>query len=154
VKTTRWVVLLTFLAAVANGAEVYKSTDKNGVPTYSDRPSENSQPVFVATPRAGRSGNTAAARPDGAQPNPTAPQPGAQQAAAAPKPPAADAQTPEERAAERTTKCAAARERAEKYTAAHKLFREGTNGEREYLTDGEIDEARARAAADVSTWCS
>jgi hypothetical protein len=154
VKTTRWVLLLSFLGTVANGAEVYKSTDKNGVPTYSDRPSANSQPVFVATPRAGRPGNNLAARSETTQPTPPPAQPGAQQAAAAPAAPKTDAQTPEQRAEERTQKCAQARERATKYTDAHKLYREGANGEREYLTDGEIDEARGRATADVSTWCS
>lgn len=153
-KTTRWVLLLTFLGTIANGAEVYKSTDKNGVPTYSDRPSANSEPVFVATPRAGRAGNAVTARPDSPQPNASQPPPDARQAAAAPDAPKNDAQTPEARAEERTKKCAVARERAEKYAASHKLYREGANGEREYLTDGEIDEAKGRAAADVSTWCS
>ena len=150
-KTTRWALLLAVLGTAANGAEVYRSTDANGVPTYSDRPNSNSESIHVATPRAGRAGNTVAARP--AAPKPNAAEPGAQPAAAnaaAGEPPQ---QTAAEKSAERAKNCGVARERVSKYAVAHRLYRETAGGEREYLTDGEIDEARARAAADVATWC-
>jgi hypothetical protein len=138
------------LGTVANGAEVYRSTDANGVPTYSDRPNANSVPIYVATQQPGRSGNTVAPRPAAPPANANA-APATQQAAAAREPGAQ--QTPAERAAERAKNCTIARERVEKYAVAHRLYRDAGNGQREYLTDGEIDEARARAAADVSTWC-
>jgi hypothetical protein len=154
VKTTRWALLLSaLLGTVANGAEVYRSTDANGVATFTDRPNENSVPVYVAAPRAGRPGNTVAARPAAPPANANAATPGTQQAAAASGADQRVQQTPAERAAERTKNCAVARERVDKYAVSHRLYRDVGNGQREYLTDGEIDEAKARAAADVATWC-
>jgi hypothetical protein len=140
---------LAFLGTVAHGAEVYRSTDANGVPSFSDRPGENSEPVFIATPRPGRTAAAPTERPSAAaQQAATAARPAAPPASAA-----ASQQTAAERAAERAKNCGLARERSTKYETAHRLFRETPNGEREYLTDGEIDEAKARAAADVATWC-
>jgi hypothetical protein len=61
--------------------------------------------------------------------------------------------TPAERAAERAKNCQTARERQEKDAISHRLYRELPNGERAYLNDAEIDEAKAKAAEDVKTWC-
>lgn len=146
-KTTRWALLAVLLATFAQAAEVYRSTDANGVVRYSDRPEgESSQSVYVATPRPGRPGNTVAPR-EAAKP-------------AAEKQAAADGErrepiepTPAERAAERAKNCQTARERQEKYAISHRLYREQPNGERQYLSDGEMDDAKAKAAADVKTWC-
>jgi hypothetical protein len=156
VKTTRWTLLLALFATASNGAEVYRSTDANGVPTFSDRPGENSETVYVATPRAGRPGNAVAARPAAPQPNAT--QPGTRQAAApGAQQPAQPAQpvppSPTEVAANRANNCNVARERQNKFTVAHRIYREGANGTREYLTAEQMDEAKAKAAADVATWC-
>jgi hypothetical protein len=141
---------LAFLGTVANGAEVYRSTDENGVPVYSDRPDLNSERIYIAT---SRPNDTAASRPAApAEPAATEPAAGTQQAANAAGEEAPQ-QTAEERAAERTKNCATARERQEKYATAHRLYRDLGDGQREYLTDGEIDEARNRATADVATWC-
>jgi Domain of unknown function (DUF4124) len=148
VKTTRWVLLSALLTAfAAQGAEVYRSTDANGVVRYSDRPdADNSQAVYVSTPRAGRPGNTVAPR-EVSKPakDEQAPKDGEQ--------PGERQQTPEELAAMRAKNCQTARERADKYAVSHRLFRELPNGERAYLNDAEIDEAKAKAAADVKTWC-
>ena len=57
--------------------------------------------------------------------------------------------TPEERAAN----CEIARERAQGYAEAHRMFREQEDGERIYLSAEEIDETRAAAEADVAEWC-
>ena len=54
---------------------------------------------------------------------------------------------------ERAKNCATARERKTRYEESHRLYKSGTNGDREYLNAAEIDEARAKAAADVATWC-
>jgi hypothetical protein len=142
--------MLLLVGATAFGAEVYRSTDANGIVSYSDRPQdENAQPVFVAVPRAGTPAappprpsraageSTAAATPEAAAP-------------AAEEPPAP---TAAELAALREENCAIARERRERYDVSRRLYRTLANGEREYLSDAEIDEARARAAADVDTWC-
>jgi hypothetical protein len=147
VKTTRWALLLAFVGTLAHGADVYRSTDANGVPTYSDRPDGKSERVYVATSRPGRPGNPIT--PQAAPASATAAQAGAPQAAAAEGP----QQSAAEKAAERMKNCTTARERQQKYSISHRLYREVANGEREYLTDGEMDEAKARAAADVATWC-
>jgi hypothetical protein len=135
------------LASCAQGAEVYRSTDANGVVRYSDRPDgDNSQSVYVATPRAGRPGNTIAPR-QAAKPadDEKAAKDGTQNGQREP--------TPQELTALRAKNCQTARERQDKYAVAHRLFRELPNGEREYLRDTEIDEAKAKAAEDVKTWC-
>jgi hypothetical protein len=138
--------LLALTASVAYGAEVYRSTDANGVVSYSDRPQgANSQYIYVATPRP----------PSGMLPRGTAaPTPGpgqADPAVQAPPPPVA--LPPSELEAQRARNCEIARERQQRYSVAHRLFRTLPNGEREYLSDAEIDDARARAAADVENWC-
>jgi hypothetical protein len=145
VQIARWTFLLALLGAVAHGAEVYRSTDANGVVSFSDRPQgANSEFVIVATPRPGTPapqrpartavGNAAAAATTVTQSEPPA-------------------QTPAERAAERRENCASARERVERYAISHRLFRTLPDGEREYLSDSEIDQARSQAAADVENWC-
>ena len=149
--TTRWPLLLALLGTAAYGAEVYRSTE-TGVVSYSDRPSEKSEPVLITAPRAGRPGNPITPRETknaagNAQANA---QSGGQTAQPGIKP---REQTPAERAAERTKNCQAAQERKTKYEEARRLYRELPNGEREYLKDSEIDAARSQAAADVGTWC-
>jgi hypothetical protein len=151
-KTTRWALLLALLGTASHGAEVYRSTDANGVPSFSDRPGENSETVFIATPRPGRAAVAPAQRPAAAQqPAANAARPATQQAAAPGQ--QSPQQTPAERTAERVKNCGLARERSTRYENSARLFRTTPTGEREYLTDGEIDEAKARAAADVATWC-
>ena len=136
--------LLALVSTVLHGAEVFRSTDANGNANYSDRPQGNDAvPVFIATPRP-------------ATPAPTAPQRANSRATAATtaaEQPAAAAEPAEATAEERAKNCSIARERLQTYTVSHRLYRTTESGEREYLNDGEIDEARARAAADVETWC-
>ena len=140
----RLIVCLSLALAAASACAVeivYRSIAPDGTVVYSDRPSEGATPVVLATSQAVQSSSQrTAARP---RPNPAssaAGRPEGQQSAA-------------DRAAERARNCATARERVEQYSTAHRLYRTLENGEREYLNDGEIDEARNRAAADVETWC-
>ncbi len=151
-KTIRWPLLLALLATAAYGGQVYKSTDSNGNVVFSDRPSEKSEPVNVAVPTAGRPGNpittpdarAAAAATQGGN-GPANAQAGNQKKE--------KVQTQAEKDAERAKNCASARERKTRYDESHRLYKAGPNGDRVYLNDAEIDEARARAAADVETWC-
>ena len=55
--------------------------------------------------------------------------------------------------AERQKNCEIARETQERYTLSRRLFRTNAVGEREYLDDAAVAEARAKAAADVKDWC-
>ena len=151
-KTIRWPLLLALLATTAYGGQVYKSTDANGNVVFSDRPSEKSEPVNVAVPGTGRPGNPitspeskAAANAQGGN--------GQTQANAAGAQKKEKVQTPAEKDAERAKNCASARERKTRYDESHRLYKPGTNGDRVYLNDAEIDQARAQAAADVQTWC-
>lgn len=140
-------ISLTFAAANLWASDVYRSVASDGTVIYSDRPNgPNAEPVFVAAQRPPPS------------PIPSAPEPAASENPASEEAPAfdqAEAQRIERELAEqRERNCAIARTRAQNYSAAHRLYRELPNGEREYLDDAQIDEARAQAAADVEAWCS
>ena len=134
--------LLVALAAPA--AEVYRSVDPDGTVRYSDRPDrDNAETIVIATPRPSSTPRTAQAA---AEPAPEA----APQEAGETQPEPTSRELAEERAAN----CAAARERNERYQMSRRLFRSAPDGEREYLSDAEIDAARAGAAADVEKWCN
>ncbi|HEX6992538.1 MAG TPA: DUF4124 domain-containing protein [Gammaproteobacteria bacterium] len=140
------VIPLALVAANLSASEVYRSVAPDGTVIYSDRPSgPDAEPVFVAVhrPSSAASIGSAAAQP----------------AAASSEEPAANDEAEARRierelAEQRQRNCELARARAESYNAAHRLYRQLPNGEREYLDDAEIDEARAQAAADVEAWCS
>ena len=136
---------LTTLTTGSFGAEVYRSKAADGTVSYSDRPQgDNPEFVFIATPRptiaAPQRGQATAPGAQAAQP--------AIQGEAAPPPTAAQI------AEMRAKNCTIARERLLTYTQSHRLYRPLENGEREYLSDDEIDAARAKAAADVEEWCN
>jgi hypothetical protein len=135
---------LLLLPLGALGADVYRSVDENGQVVYSDRPENAAAERLVVntttatgpaeTSRPVSSGNEAAAQ--------------AQPAAEIPR-----EATAAEVAADRARNCQIARERAEAYSVSHRLFRAGPDGEREYLSDAELEEARAKAQSDVASWC-
>jgi len=150
VRIAPTVLVLAFVATAAFGAEVYRSKDADGNVSFSDRPQNaNAVAITVLTPRSARP----AAPPPQPKPAPKAGDSAAGTSSAAAKP-QAPAQTPEEREAEKAKNCEIARQRQQSYAISHRLYRAGPNGERQYLNDQEIDEARARAAADVETWCN
>lgn len=123
---------------------VYRSVAEDGTVIYSDRPIEGATPVTLDVPnaalRAAAGGNTARRDPGGER--------GGARDEPEPREPADD-----ELAEQRERNCEIATERVERYNAANRLYRTLENGEREYLDDDEIDEARAQAEADVETWC-
>jgi len=135
-----WSILLVApFGAVAD--EVYRTVDENGVVRFSDLPSDNAERVVVNVPQP-TSSPTASTVP--AEPRST-PQ---TLTAEMPRPP-----TTEELAADRERNCASARQMVETYATSRRLFRTLPDGEREYLSSEEIDEARARAEANVAAWC-
>jgi len=142
VRAISLVTLALLAASTLYGAEVYRYVDENGNVGYSDRPvGQNPEPIVVTTYTPIAPPPTPAA----AQPAPESPDETAQRERREP--------TPEERAGDRAANCTIARERLERYAISRRLFRELPDGEREYLSDAEIDEARAGAAADVEEWC-
>ncbi len=148
----RSLVLLALLGTAAHGAEVYRSTAADGTVVYSDRP-ENDNAVYVTTVGTSHA-NAASQRPaaGATQAKPTSP------AAAPPEAPNAPAPLPAgptaaQLQAERQKNCEIAREREQRYDVSRRLFRTNDKGEREYLDDKQVAEARAKAAADVKDWC-
>jgi hypothetical protein len=137
-------LLLALLGTAAHGADVYRTTAPDGTVSYSDRPQgADSEFVFSATPRGPR---TAPAAQTGQTAGATAPE-----APAVPTLP--DGPSAAELRAQRQKNCEIARERNDRYTVSRRLFRTNAAGEREYLDDAAVAEARAKAAADVQDWC-
>ena len=142
-------LLLASLGTTAYAADIYRSTAPDGTVTYSDRP-EGADSQFVSSvspraPRAAASGAQAPARPA----NGTAA--GAPQAPQTPTLP--DGPSSAKLREERQKNCEIARETQERYTLSRRLFRTNAVGDREYLDDAAVAEARAKAAADVKDWC-
>ena len=141
-------LLLALLATTAYAADVYKSTAPDGTVIYSDRPeSADAQFVYTASSRARTQPGAAPERP-------------ADAGAAAATPPQApgtptlpNGPSSAELKAERQKNCEIARETQQRYTLSRRLFRTNAVGEREYLDDAAVAEARAKAAADVKDWC-
>jgi hypothetical protein len=147
-NSVRLIFCLTLAMAAmgSSAAEVYRSLAADGTVIYSDRPSSiDAEPIIIATGRPA----TPAPRSVTARPETF----GAAATAESTTEPVQRDPTPAERAEDRARNCATAQERVERYYTAHRLYRTLPNGEREYLDDAAIDEARARAAADVENWC-
>jgi len=156
VQIARFLVLIALLTAAAHGAEVYRSKNSDGSITYSDRPtSDNSE--FVPTTQGPR---TAAAQGTPAQRNrpgaqaPAAPRPtGAAPETAAPPAPLPPGPTAAQLLEKRQKNCDIAKEREQRYEVSRRLFKTNDKGEREYLDDKAVAEAKAKAAQDVKDWC-
>jgi hypothetical protein len=149
-------LLLALLAAAAQGAEVYRSKAKDGSVIYSDRP-ENDKSEFVTTVQGQRVGGAQQATPartarPGAQAAGTRPA-GSAPEAAAPPAPLPPGPTSAELREQRQKNCDIAKEREQRYEVSRRLFKTNEKGEREYLDDKAVAEARAKAAQDVKDWC-
>jgi hypothetical protein len=150
-RITSATFLLALLGTAAYGADVYRTTAPDGTVSYSDRPQGADSQFVLATQgtlRAPGAAPAPAARSAGT-PAAQAPPP---QAAADPAPlpdgPSADALREQ-----RAKNCGIARERQERYSLSRRLFRTNAAGQREYLDDAAVAEARSKAAADVQDWC-
>ncbi len=144
-----WIYLMLLLAGSACGAEVFRSVDADGNVTYSDRAdSQDVETIFI---------NTSTATPSAAN------EPTADNTPSADDAPAEDGEadedayvepTDEEIAAQRTENCSISRDRQERYSIAHRIYRETEGGGREYLNTSELDEIRTQATTDVDEWCN
>ena len=142
----------SLVAGTALASDIYRYTDADGNVHYVDRPTgaDTEQRIAIASKRS-------APRPAA----PSRPQP---QAAAA----SAEAETTGDEQAdtkkgrseiiaerkEREKRCADFRAKLETMVTSRRLYREGDDGEREYLSDAEIDEARAKAQQLIEDNCS
>lgn len=142
-------LVLALLGTAAFGADVYRSTAPDGTVSYSDRPQDaEAQFVFSATPSAAPRPSAPPAQTRGAAAASAATAPGAPGTPTLP-----DGPSSRELREERQKNCDVARERQQRYTLSRRLFRTNAAGEREYLDDAAIAEARAKAAQDVQDWC-
>ncbi len=131
-------------------ADVYKYTDENGNVQYTDKPRTlPAQRLDVKTQKTDvvaanarqeeemkRMQEADAARRQGAS------------AAADQK------QAAEVSAKDKAERCVKARERYENYMNSQRLYEQLPNEERRYLTDAELDAARASAKASMETLCN
>ncbi|HEY5761254.1 MAG TPA: DUF4124 domain-containing protein [Steroidobacter sp.] len=142
-------VLLLTLAALAAGnavADVYMYKDEKGNTQYTDKP-----PLLPAerlNVQSQRTDTVAAQERSQAvvqRTNPNAP--------AAGNSPADKRAATETTAKDKAERCIKARERYDKYMNSPRLFEEGKDGERRYLSAAELDAARAGAKASMDAMC-
>lgn len=145
---TAGLLFLTAMMSCLSAAEVYRAVDADGNVIYSDRPlGDNAETLVIDT--ATPTEPPALTAPEATDPGVVADQsaqPGTSEAAEP------DTDVPD-LAAQREENCAIARDRNERYSIARRIYR-GTEENREYLSDEELVEARAQAAADVEEWCN
>jgi len=150
-KALLTVATLLLAAAGANAGEVYKSTDAQGRPIYTDKP-----PTLPAQRLNVQSATTDVVEVQKryeAEMKQYAAEDKAESEAAKK---AADARKAQEMTAEdRARRCIEARQRYESYMNARRLYEPGpTEGERQYLDSAEIDAVRADAKKAMDDLCS
>lgn len=149
---------LTGVAAVATAETVYKWIDSGGQVHYTDLPPRqgDARILEVYQQEAGtvedaedagtlaEEGDSDDADTDSQQPTTPEPAPSeaAQRAAA------------NDAAKAKVEQCKSAQDRYQTYLNSRRLFRETADGKREYLTDKELSDARARAKQAVDDYCS
>jgi hypothetical protein len=147
-KHLSWAILLILPSALF-AAEVYRTVDADGHVIFTDRPSDNQNAELIEVetsappaPAAGQDqGDDDAADDRSGSVNQSL-------GAEVPRP-----ATAEEIAKERRANCERAKQIAETYQSARRLYRDLGNDEREYLSSEEIDQARAEADQNVAIWC-
>jgi len=151
------IVVLLLSTAAASGAiasEIYKWTDEDGNVHYGDRPvGEGSDGVQIER-------MAIVSRPT----NPSSVQSSVdarleRQAAAAERATAREEEEARQEqlaaeAADRAEKCTAYRERLQKFVQSRRLYRLDENGERVYLDDTQMQEAREQVQERVQEYCS
>ena len=143
-------VMALTIAGGAMANEIYKWTDEDGTVHYEDRPTgaETEERLGMTYRRtdSGAVQKRTQARLDAT----TARNEARSVAAAAEKEAAENAAV----AAERDQRCDKARARLETYLQSRRLYRTDDNGERVYLDDSQRQEARQKAEAQVTDFCS
>ncbi len=135
-------------SAVLSG-EIYKWIDENGNVHYEDRPSgDEVQRVDVISSSTDSSAVQAsidARRARESERAETRAKRGEEEQAAA---------TARAELEQRATKCAESRARMESYLQARRLYNENAAGEREYLDDDGVMQARERVQAEIQKHCN
>jgi hypothetical protein len=143
-------VLLLTLAAVSLAAgtavaDVYKYRDEKGNIQYTDKPP--SLPAERLNVQSQRTDVVAAQeRSQAAVASQQANTPAAGSKPATPPP-------PEPTGDQKADACAKAKHRYDSYMTSQRLYEQGKDGERRYLSDAELDAARASAKASMDVLC-
>lgn len=146
-------LLLTVTTAVLAGgtaaADVYKYRDEKGNIQYTDKPPE--LPAERLNVKSQRTDVVAVQERAAAEQK--------QRDAASEQQQQARTQSADQKAADQLTakdkaeRCVKARERYDKYMTSQRLYEQGADGERRYLSDEELDAARARAKTAMDDLC-
>ena len=147
------IVLALAAATFATGAfagEIYKYTDEEGNVQYGDRPTGADGEERMAVVYTGTSSSSLGAQSKQRDSYMAARE---ERRAAQQEEAEAEAQAAVERE-ERASRCKDSRSRLETYLQANRLYREDASGEREYLDDAQIMEARQKAEESVKEHCS
>lgn len=138
------------LASGATAGEIYKYVDDEGNVRYGDRPtgaSGEERMAVVYTGTSSSSLDSQARRRDAYMEEREERRAEKQEQAEA------DAQAALERE-ERAAKCEQSRSRLESYLQSNRMYRETADGEREYLDEEQMLEARQKAEDSVKEYCS
>lgn len=148
----RPVLLLTLAAAsLAAGtavADVYKYKDEKGNIQYTDKP-----PSLPAERLNVQSQRTDVVAAQARSQTATAAQQANNATSAAGNKPAAPPPPPEPTGDQKADACARAKHRYDSYMTSQRLYEQGKDGERRYLSDAELDAARASAKASMDVLC-
>ena len=155
-------LLMAGVAAVAGAETVYKWVDGSGQIHYTDIPPRQSDARILGVYQKeagtideeesgddygeGSDGDDSGSAPEADSAAPGRPEP--------PPSAAAKAASQADTAKAQAQQCQEAKERYQRYIESRRLYRETPDGKREYLTDQELTEARARAKQTVDDYCS
>lgn len=137
----------TSLAAGSAVADVYKYKDERGNIQYTDKPP--SLPAERLNVKSQRTDVVAAQERSQAASTPQQANNAAPPADEPAQPPAPPVPTGDEKA----DACAKAKHRYDSYMRSQRLYEPGQDGERRYLSDTELDAARASAKATMEVMC-
>lgn len=142
----------TLTTGYALAGDIYRYTDADGNVHYGDRPSGAETETRLAIVSARSDSSRVQARNE-AQSSPTA----APAEETASEEPTDKKMTRSEKIVakhERDKKCASYRARMETLVTSRRLYREGENGEREYLDESQTQEARSKVQELIEKNCS
>lgn len=159
ISKVMWALMMAGVAAMATAETVYKWVDSSGQVHYTDVPPRqgDAKILGVYQQEAGTVEDESAGNDNYSEEGDDTAngEPPAQVTTPEPPPSKAAITAAENDAAKaKVEQCKAAQDRYQKYLDSRRLFRQTPDGKREYLTDAELTEARARAKQAVDDYCN